>query len=511
MRPQPIPPSQVAVLIVGAGPTGLTLACELARRRVPFRLIEAAPVPQPGSRGKGVQPRTLEVFDDLGIVGRILANGQIGMPIRMTSANGQVKEGGGVPLARRSDTPYLASLTTPEWRVEEALRLRLSEFKGAVEFGTALVSFEQSSSGVSAHIEREEHIETVDALWMVGCDGGHSLVRKQAGIRFEGDTYENVRMLVADLEADGLDRDAWHMWQHKDGFAALCPLPSTNLFQFQASVAPGQDPALSLANMQATLERRSSRTDIELQEPVWSSLWRANVRLADRYREGSVLIAGDAAHIHSPAGGQGMNTGIQDAQNLGWKLAGVLNGASASLLDTYEAERRPVALDVLALSNSRLKEAIEQKSIPTRRDASTLQLGIRYRDSVLSMDDRNDTAEVRAGDRAPDATGLTTVEGTKRLFDMTRGGSFTLLNFGPRITIRPENFAVTTLNIVEKASASGDVADDGGYLRPSYEAGDHTLVLIRPDGYIGMVSDAGLSLAVDEYLTALRLGAAHQV
>lgn len=506
MRPQSIPPSQVAVLIVGAGPTGLTLACELARRGVPFRIIEAAQSPQPGSRGKGIQPRTLEVFNDLGMVDRVLATGRFGMPIRMTAANGQVKESGGEPLAPRSDTPYLASLITPEWRVEEALRTRLSEWGGAVQFGTALVNFEQSGSSVSANIERDGEIETVDASWLVGCDGGHSLVRKQAGIRFEGDTFEDVRMLVADLEADGLDRDVWHMWQHEDGFAALCPLPSTNLFQFQASVAPGQDPALSLANMQATLERRSRRTDIKLKDPVWSSLWRANVRLADRYREHRVLIAGDAAHIHSPAGGQGMNTGIQDAQNLGWKLAGVLNGASASLLDSYEAERRPVALDVLALSNSRLREAIEQKSIPTRRDRSTLQLGIRYRDSVLSMDDRSDMAEVRAGDRAPDATGLTTVEGSKRLFDLTRGGSFTLLNFAPRNTIKPGSFAATTLNIVEKATASGDVADEEGHLRRSYEAGDRSLVLIRPDGYIGMVSDAGLFSAVDEYFNAVRAG-----
>ena len=422
----------LTVLIVGAGPTGLTLACELARSGVTFRLIEAAPGPQPGSRGKGIQPRTLEVFDDLGIVDRVIANGRMAMPIRSTAPDGQVTVGGAEPetLRGRPDIPYTTSLVTPEWRIEEALRLRLAELGGAVEFGTALSSFEQSDEGVSAVVVKGGEAQMVTARWLVGCDGGHSIVRKQAGIAFEGETREEVQMIVADVAVDGLDRDAWHMWRHAEGFVSLCPLPSTNVFQYQASIAPGQDPELSLANMQAILERRTGHTDIRLHEPEWSTLWRANIRLVDRYREGRVFLAGDAAHIHSPAGGQGMNTGIQDAHNLGWKLAAVAKGASSALLDSYEAERRPVAASVLALSNARLKQAIEQKGISTRRDASTIQLDVGYRGSALARDDRDETALLRAGDRAPDATKLTTVEGERRLFDLTRGGRFTLLNFG---------------------------------------------------------------------------------
>ena len=426
-------PNSPTVLIVGAGPTGLTLACELARRGVTFRLIEAAPGPQPGSRGKGIQPRTLEVFDDLGIVDRVIANGRMAMPIRSTAPDGQVTLGGAEPetLRDRPDIPYSASLITPEWRVEEALRLRLAELGGAVEFGTALGSFEQSDEGVSALVVKGGVAKTITACWLVGCDGGHSVVRKQAGIAFEGETRDEVRMIVADAEVDGLDRDAWHMWRHEEGLVSLCPLPSTNTFQYAASIAPGQAPELSLANMQAILERRIGRTDIRLHEPEWSSLWRANIRLANRYREGRVFLAGDAAHIHSPAGGQGMNTGIQDAYNLGWKLAAVAKGAARdALLDSYEAERRPVAAGVLALSNARLKQVIEQKGIPTRRDASTLQLDVDYRGSALARDDRDETAQLRAGDRAPDATKLMTVEGERRLFDLTRGGRFTLLGFG---------------------------------------------------------------------------------
>ena len=483
----------MTVLIVGAGPTGLTLACELARSGVAFRLIEAVPGPQPGSRGKGVQPRTLEVFDDLGVVDRVIAHGRMAMPMR---SNGTVRE---VAVSASPDVPYPASLITPEWRIEEALRLRLAELGGTVEFGTALVSLEQSGEGISAVVVKAGQAETVTARWLVGCDGGHSIVRRQAGIAFEGETREEVRMIVADVEVDGLDRDAWQLWRHEEGLLSLCPLPSTDTFQFQAGIAPGQDPELSRANMQAILERRSGRTGIRLHEPQWSSLWRANIRLADRYREGRVLLAGDAAHIHSPAGGQGMNTGIQDAHNLAWKLAAVAKGASPALLDTYEAERRPVAAGVLALSNARLQQAIDQKSLPTGRDASTTQLGVGYRDSTLSRDDRDETALLRAGDRAPDATALMTVDGERRLFDLTRGGRFTVLSFGDTVAAGADR----TLRVVGRPTGPDDVADTAGHLAGAYGAGERTLVLIRPDGYVALISDAGDGAAVSRYLAAI--------
>ncbi|UOX92917.1 FAD-dependent oxidoreductase [Amycolatopsis sp. FBCC-B4732] len=485
------------VLIAGAGPTGLTLACELARGGVPFRLVEAAPGPRPGSRGKGVQPRTLEVFDDLGVVGRVLAHGRLAMPIRSTAPDGGVTTSGAEPAGERPDIPYPASLITPEWRVEEALRLRLAELGGVVEFGTALDGFEQAGDGVTAVLVKDGRPETVTARWLVGCDGGHSVVRKRAGIPFEGETRDEVRMIVADVGVEGLDRDAWHMWRHPEGLVNLCPLPSTDLFQYQASIAPGQDPGLGLANLQEILDRRSGRTDLRLGEPEWVSLWRANVRLAARYREGRVFLAGDAAHIHSPAGGQGMNTGIQDAHNLGWKFAA---GASPVLLDSYEAERRPVAADVLALSDARLKLAVEQKGIPIRRDAKTMQLGVNYRGSVLARDDRDETAALRAGDRAPDATGLSTVDGDRRLFDLTRGGRFTVLDFGTA-ELPPD---LTTYRVVARPAGAGELADTAGHLAAAYGATGSTLVLIRPDGYVGLISDAGDGEAVSAYLAALR-------
>ncbi|MGW4446817.1 FAD-dependent monooxygenase [Streptomyces sp. NPDC004682] len=575
------------VLIVGAGPTGLTLACELARRDVSFRLIEAAPGPQPGSRGKGVQPRTLEVFENLGVIDRVLAHGRLAMPMHSIAPDGRVTVGGAVPesLANRPDIPYATSLITPEWRTEEALRLRLAELGGAVEFGTSLVGFGQSDDGVSARVAvgkggvsarggvgqgggdgevaggkdggdgevavgkggvsarvavgrgggdgevaggkdggdgevavgrggvsargsvgqggGDGEVATVAARWLVGCDGGHSVVRKRAGIAFEGETREEVRMVVADVRADGVDRDAWRVWRHAEGIVALCPLPATDAFQYQASIAPGQDAQLTLANLQAVLDRRTGGTGIRLHEPEWSSLWRANIRLADRYREGRVFLAGDAAHIHSPAGGQGMNTGIQDAVNLGWKLAAVAQGAPSSLLDTYASERRPVAAHVLGFSTARLEQMMRAKDIPTRRDASTIQLDVGYRGLALARDDRDDNAVLRAGDRAPDATELATTGGERRLFDLMRGGRFTLLCFGGAVEVGASQLGVRVLRVVDEVVDGDDVADTAGHLRRAYGAGERTLVLIRPDGYVGVVSDAGDASAVAGYLGAV--------
>ena len=504
-QPSPRAGSATTVLIVGAGPTGLTLACELARRGVSFRLVEAVPGPQTGSRGKGVQPRSLEVFEDLGIVDRVLAHGRMAIPMHSTAPDGTVTRGGAVPesLRDRPDIPYPASLITPEWRVEEALRLRLAELGGAVEFGTTLAGFTQSDGTVSAELATGGTTETVTARWLVGCDGGHSAVREQAGIAFDGETREEVRMIVADLPVDGLDRDAWQAWRHEEGLISLCPLPSTDIFQYQALIAPGQDPELSLANMQAILDRRSGRTDIRLHEPTWASLWRANIRLVDRYREGGVFLAGDAAHIHAPAGGQGMNTGIQDAHNLGWKLAAVTKGAPPDLLDTYEAERRPVAAGVLTLSNARMEETLERNSLPTRRDASTIQLDVNYRGSALARDDRDDAAPLRAGDRAPDATKLMTADGEHRLFDLTRGGRFVLLSFGPTSAAEAAPSGLRTLHVVGRPAGPDDIVDTAGNLAGVYGAGEATLTLIRPDGYIALISDAGDVSAVSRYLAAI--------
>lgn len=245
--------------------------------------------------------------------------------------------------------------------------------------------------------------------------------------------------------------------------------------------------------MRALLERRTGRQDISLSEPLWSSLWRANVRLVDRYRKGRILLAGDAAHIHSPAGGQGMNTGIQDARNLGWKLAAVTNGAQPDLLDTYQEERLPVAASVLALSDELLKQAVAARGIVVKPDERTRQLGITYRGSSLARDNGAGSATLRAGDRAPDAPGLVGLAGECRLFDVLRGGHFTLISVRGR---HPSNEAfgqfagmtVRIVHIVDQPSGPDDLVDARGHLADAYAPLGNTVFLVRPDGYVGLIA-----------------------
>jgi len=198
-----------------------------------------------------------------------------------------------------------------------------------------------------------------------------------------------------------------------------------------------------------------------------------------------------------------MNTGIQDAHNLGWKLAAVESGVPESLLDTYEAERRPVAESVLALSNERLRRTVQEKNLPLRGDANTMQLTIGYRGGPLAVDDRAEDAAVRAGDRVPDVPGLTTDEGARRLFDLLRGGRLTLLRFGNAITgTAPSGVRVYDVADVAGASGSGGayVTDRAGALATAFGVERGALVLIRPDGYIGAISDQGDVAAIETYL-----------
>lgn len=497
------------VLIVGAGPTGLTLACELAVRGVSFRIIDAAPGPQPGSRGKGLQPRTLELFDRMGIVGRVLAGGSLDLPVRSVGVDGAETLSAPAPPST-PDAPYAASLITPQWRVEGVLRSRLEELGGAVEFATTLSDIEQQGDAVRAAVDDGAGARTLTVRYLIGCDGGRSTVRRRAGIAFLGETLDDVRMIVADVEVDGLDARQWHMWRSEAGFLALCPLPSTDSHQLQASIAPEQEPLLTVDALQELVGERTGCNDIRLSGPSWASLWRCNVRMVDRYRNGRVFLAGDAAHVHSPAGGQGMNTGIQDAFNIGWKLAAVLLGGHPALLDTYEEERLPVAASVLALSNELLRQAIEERGIVFERSSRTQQLGIGYRGASLSVDDGIGDVPVRAGDRAPDAPSLARGGERVRLFDLMRGTHITVLTFdaSPAISSKCDldrfGEQVRLVPIVSTAAALPDRWLDGdGHAGRAYAAGPGAVFVVRPDGYVGLRGTAERWSAVVSYLDRL--------
>ncbi len=460
------------VLIAGAGPTGLTLAIELARRDVAVRIIDKAETYFAGSRGDGMQPRTLEVFEDIGVLDAVLAAGMAPVPMRVYVGGRQVDERMMFDLVEPTPSkPYPSGWFLGQSQTEGILRDRLAEFGVRVELATALTGFEQDADGVTATLSTGE---TVRAEYLIGADGGKSLVRKTLGIPFEGSTDESIRMLLGDVRADGLDRGFGHWFGAADDpmrGMMFSPLPGTPHFQFGSPLGDGDlEAETALPAVQARLDALTGG-GITLSDLAWSTVWRPNVRLAARFRDGRVFLAGDAAHVHPPTGGQGLNTGVQDGYNLGWKLA----DGSPELLDSYEIERRTVAARVLGVSTELLQKYVDGDEDAHRRGEDTQQLDITYRGGPLAP---AGTGTLRPGDRAPDAP-LVDANGKRvRLFELFRGPHATELLFGegetPGYRILPAGSVAT----------GTDLVDEGGHAYAAYEAEGGRRVVIRPDGYV---------------------------
>lgn len=503
------------VLIIGAGPTGLTLACDLARRGINVRIIEKAATAFRGSRGKGIQPRTLEVFDDLGVADQLLRAGAPYPPMKLHVSVLKLKWQMMKPQQPTSYVLYPNVWLVPQWRTEEVLRNRLAELGQAVEWATEAVTMQQDAEGVVLQLLSNGVPATLRARYVVGADGGKSFVRKQLAVNFEGSTSQEGRMIVGDLQVEGLSRDAWHVWpQRKGGMIGLCPLPHSNLFQLMMRIDPAEsDPALTETAIAQRWLAATGLKSIRLHSPTWLSVFRPNVRLAERYRVGRVFLAGDAAHVHTPAGAQGLNTGVQDAYNLGWKLARVLDGAPAALLDTYEEERRPVAAAVLELSSALFHSTTAGGLPKLKRGDKERQLLLNYRDSSLSIHSTGgQRLKIQAGDRAPDAICSSQTCGTTRLFDVFRGPHFTLLAFGAQAieavrALRPADtrqLKICTISPHHRQPDIDDLADETGNARRAYGIGDEANVtfLIRPDGYVASVASADWQRATQSWLTA---------
>ncbi len=455
---------ETSVLVVGAGPTGLALACDLARRGVRALVVERAPALFPGSRGKGLQPRTMEVFDDLGVAGAVLAAGgpiPVGMVWREGRRQGEHRMFD-APEPTES-APYAEARMLPQWRTQEILLVRLRELGGDVAFGTAVTGLTQDAERVTAELSTGTRVR---AAYAVAADGGRSTLRRALGITMTGETVDPNPILVADIRVSALDRDNWHLFPAADDsglYTAICPLPGTADFQLTAQFPAGTAPDLSLSGIRDLVAARTHLRADDVTEVRWSSDFRPRAALADRFREGRVLLAGDAAHVHSPAGGQGLNTSVQDAYNLGWKLGAVLrHGAPEALLDTYEEERRPNAAAMLGLS-TRIHRGEE------RRGAATRQLGIGYREASLAVETRTGLPQqaLRAGDRAPDGPC-----GAGTLFDAFRGPHFTLLAVGTDTALPPLEGAEVRAHRV-----------------PAYAPYGTGLFLVRPDGYVGWAGE----------------------
>jgi 2-polyprenyl-6-methoxyphenol hydroxylase-like FAD-dependent oxidoreductase len=488
------------VLICGAGASGLTLAIELARRGASFRLIEKMDAPFRGSRGKGIQPRTQEIFEDLGIVDRLAAAGGFYPPQRNYRGDGSVTQSDVMePEDPSPAEPYHLPLMVPQFLTEQVMRERLLELGHRPDFSCELVGVTQDADGVTARLAGKAGEEVMRVRWLVGADGGRSFVRQALGIGFPGKTL-GVRAVVADVALTGLERDAWHHFNEgaMDAQMSLCPLAGTVLFQLQAPVPLDGDVDLSAEALTAMVARRTGRADIRIRSVSWASVYSMNARLADRYRVGRVFLVGDAAHIHPPTGGQGLNTSVQDSHNLGWKLAAVAAGAPETLLDTYEEERRPIAAGMLGLA-TRLLDAAKRGDMRRGREVRQLDLG--YPESSLALEKPERAGGLLAGDRAPDAPVRGAAGQATRLFELFKGAHWTLLGF----EVERELVAARPGLHVHTFGPRGDLIDEGGHFRDAYAPAPGDWVLMRPDGYVGAIVSSNEFGVLDNYLRAVGL------
>ncbi|MGW2860208.1 FAD-dependent monooxygenase [Streptomyces sp. NPDC001205] len=443
------------VLIVGAGPVGLSAAAELALHGVRGRLIDRLPARLPYAKAVGIQPRTLEMWDRMGLIRKVL---EAAVPLRgqLTYVNGV--EQPRLDLELPPEVPYgFAAL--PQYETERLLEEYLAGLGTTIERETELLSFSQDADGVTALLRTASGgQEEVRVGYLVGCDGAHSVVRKGLGLSFEGGAFPTSYML-ADIEADwdlpaGYTVRASHRAADGtvDDILVCVPLPGVHRYRMSmlappelVRVRPAKDGTAArrteappdgiehglggerlpeLPQIQAVVDRLAPQRTV-LSRMRWSSVFRISHRIVDRYGEGRVFVAGDAAHIHPPTGAQGMNTGIQDACDLAWKLALVLRGSAGSaLLSSYDAERRPVGEEVVGRTVRHASQGVQADVTDPRtlmlREA---QLLIGYRDGPLATTPYGPPDAPQPGDRAPDCNGLAAplIAYRMRLLDVLRG------------------------------------------------------------------------------------------
>jgi 2-polyprenyl-6-methoxyphenol hydroxylase-like FAD-dependent oxidoreductase len=507
------------VLVVGAGPTGLALAAELAAFGVRARLIDRGLDRAHESRALAIQPRTLEVLAGLGVTGELIAGGNRAVQLRM-HVPGRVLT---VPMfdLGLDDTAYPFLLFLSQAETERVLGEHLAAAGIRVERGVDLAGLSNAADAATATLRhRDGREEVVSARYVAGCDGGHSAVRRLAGIRFEGSSYPQT-FVLADTEADGVEPGAAHVFLSGTGMLFFFPLGKPATWRLLAMRPPADrtppDTPVVLGEVQALAGTYTGGT-VRLHDPVWMTNFRLHHRAATHYRAGRVFLAGDAAHVHSPAGAQGMNTGIQDAVNLGWKLAQTLRGGTdPALLDTYEAERAPIGKMVLRLTDraftiaastnpvvrlarTRLAPAVIPLALKARTARAyafrtVAQLDIRYRHSRLSLDGPNPPRNgPRAGDRLPDA-GIIHHGQPTSLHRALAGAGWHLLLCGPpdawptqtMTRVRERYPGLVTVHHLTGQNTPGALRDpDGQALRRLGLTARHTAqYLIRPDGHIG--------------------------
>jgi 2-polyprenyl-6-methoxyphenol hydroxylase-like FAD-dependent oxidoreductase len=485
------------VLIAGAGPVGLTMAAELARYGVSVRIVDKAAQRTDKSKAVVLWSRTLELLDRAGCTDGFVAAGN-----KVDAANIIANKTviGHINISD-VESPHPYALMLPQSDTERLLEEHLGRLGVDTQRQTELSSFEQSSSGVTAvlrHVDGTEEI--VEADWLIGCDGAHSAVRHGLGLSFLGDTLQSDWVL-ADLHLSGYPLPATELvtYWHEDGVLLIIPMSATR-FRIIADIGLSKEgaPASStLDQIQSILDGRGPG-GIRASDPIWLSAFRINERKVGDYRSGRVFVAGDAAHVHSPAGGQGMNTGMQDAFNLAWKLALVCRGtASETLLDSYSAERSAVGADVLkAASRLTMVATMRNHTAQAVRNLfGRLLLGLApVRKAMVDT-----MAEVSIGYahsplNGPGAHGVNGPAPGQRLASLT--GETPVGSGGmPRFAL----FAAGSRDVNALVNEFPDLIESA--IRPAL---DPTAVfLVRPDGYVACTAKADNIRVIVDYLNAI--------
>jgi 2-polyprenyl-6-methoxyphenol hydroxylase-like FAD-dependent oxidoreductase len=534
----------VDALIVGAGPVGLTMAAALVHHGLSCRIIDKAPAPSDKSKALAVWSRSLELLEGLGLAETFVKTG-------MKLSGGTIYAGGKrlVHLALTgSESPYGFPLMIPQNETERLLTEHLTLKGVKIERRVELATFADKADAVSCTLRHADGLdEAIDVRWLIGCDGAHSTVRHTLGIEFIG-RAEPSDWMLADVHIEGpLAKDEVSIFWHDKGVLAFFPI-NRDRFRVIADTGTAADHALkaelTLAEVQARVDERGPG-GLTLSDPIWLANFRINERKVSEYRRGRVMLAGDASHIHSPAGGQGMNTGMQDAFNLAWKLALVQrgDGQAEPLLQSYSVERSAVGDQVLrnaeqftalATLRSPIAQSLRNHIAPIVGSFQFVQekirndwfeLSINYRHSPLSGEDWPTLrGGLAAGDRLCDALLASAVDGhPTTLFAATRGTRHVLLllpgtgkgdsleqllrNAEDARLAFPNIFSeqvILRADAPQRGAGGSSVPvwlDTEGRVHEKLRAVEPTLVLIRPDGYIGYRGQPADGEALAKYLS----------
>ena len=482
------------VIVVGAGPTGLALAAEVALAGVPCTVLEKRTATPNITRAFGVNARTLEQLDARGLADEVISRGT-----KMPRA--QVNQGVSLDFTPL-DSPYNYLLIVPQSGTETVLETRCRDLGVRIVRGADVVGIAQDHDGVDVLVAGPDGTRTERAAYVVGCDGAHSTVRDEVGARFVGDQYD-VDLLLADVRLTNPPHDVLFTRATAAGIQLLIPFGDGyhRSISFRHG-APPTDEAPTLEEVRDAT-RHIAGDDYGMTEARWMTRFRSERRQAEHYRYGRVLLAGDAAHVHSPAGAQGMNTGIGDAMNLGWKLAATVSGTAPSwLLDSYESERHPIGEQVLKVTDRMFRLVMIRSGVIQR----LARLGMQAAFSIeafqrlprtflsgigFSYPPRGQAPHKLAGRRMPDVA----VDGI-RLAEALRPGRFVLID-----TTNPGTAAgVARERYENKVTAlAGRPAEGGSTELPA-------VALVRPDGYVAWATDRattdglGLAASVDDAL-----------